>query len=58
MQAAVLKTLANPRRLEIVRACDIMHEVLMRRLTRLGTLSSTTSQFPAAVLVGAVADRV
>ncbi len=114
MQAAVLKTLANPRRLEIihrlaegpcevgrlaeglgvsqpnvsqhlavmrsaglveaerdgrevryrladseiVRACDIMHEVLMRRLTRLGTLSSTTSQFPAAVLVGAVADHV
>jgi DNA-binding transcriptional ArsR family regulator len=114
MQAAVLKTLANPRRLEIihrlaegpcevgrladeigvsqpnvsqhlavmrsagiveaerdgrevryrladaeiVRACDIMHAVLMRRLTRLGTLSATTPQLPAASLVDAVAEPV
>ncbi len=33
--------LADP---EIVRACDLMHGVLIRRLTRLGTLSATTSQ--------------
>ncbi len=100
MQAAVLKTLANPRRLEIihrlaegpcevgrlaealgvsqpnvsqhlgamrsaglveaerdgrevryrladaeiVRACDVMHGVLIRRLTRLGMLSASTPQ--------------
>ncbi|MGC8634278.1 MAG: ArsR/SmtB family transcription factor [Candidatus Limnocylindrales bacterium] len=103
MQAAVLKTLANPRRLEIlhrlaagpcevgrlaeeigvsqpnvsqhlavmrsaglveaervgrevhyrlvdpeiIRACDILHDVLLRRLARLGTLSAATSQSAA-----------
>ncbi len=37
--------LADP---EIIRACDIMHAVLMRRLARLGMLSGTTPQSAAA----------
>jgi DNA-binding transcriptional ArsR family regulator len=36
--------LADP---EIIRACDILHDVLLRRLARLGMLSTTTPQSAA-----------
>ena len=36
--------LADP---DIIRACDIMHEVLMRRLARLGQLTETPSALAA-----------